>query len=294
MRRFFWENKWGLTNPGRSRLGPAFGLFFLALSTISALAATATFTASLDRDTITVGESAILTLKFDGAEPKNFPAIPGIPNLQVAAQENSRNVNIINGQVSYTLSQNFALTPTQPGEYAIPALQAEVNGQMLASQPLKLKAVPAGAEAGKNVEEQMAFVRLMIPKKEMYVGEAIEVQLQLYIRNGVANVSDFQFQLNPDGFNTSKFTEGQHFQQTVGGVSFTVIPLLATLTAVRDGALKIGPLNGSVVVHVQGSRQRQVNPFDMESFFGPRTEPRQVALSVNPKTWCLSPGFLHL
>jgi oxygen tolerance protein BatD len=280
MRRFFWENKWSLTNRSRSRLWPALALFFFALAAVSSIAATATFTATLDRDTVTVGESAILTLRFDGAEPKNFPAIPGIANLQVASQENSRNVNIINGQVSYTLTQNFALTPTQPGEYTIPALQAEVNGQMLTSQPLKLKAVPADAEAARNAGEQLAFVRLMIPKKEMYVGEVIEVQLQLYIRNGVANVSDFQFQLNPDGFNTSKLTEGQHFQQTVGSVSYTVIPLWATLTAARDGALKIGPFNGSVVVHVQGSRQRQVNPFDMESFFGPRTEPKSVALSV--------------
>src|ERR1017187_288590 len=280
MRRCVFENKSSLTNRSRSRLGPAFAVFFFALSAVSALAAAATFTAALDRDTVSLGESAILTLRFDGAEPKNFPAIPGITNLQVAAQENSRSVNIINGQVSYTLSQNFTLTPTQPGEYTIPPLQAEVNGQMLTSQPLKLKAVPASAVAGKNAEEQLAFLRLMIPKKEMYVGEVIEVQLQLYLRNGVANVSDFQFQLNPEGFNTSKLIEGQHSQQPVGSVSFTVIPLLATVTPVRDGALKIGPLNGSVVVHVPGSRPRQVNPFDMDSFFGPRTEPRPVALSV--------------
>ena len=34
----------------------------------------ASFTATLDRETVTVGETANLTLKFDGGEPKSIPA----------------------------------------------------------------------------------------------------------------------------------------------------------------------------------------------------------------------------
>jgi len=34
------------------------------------------------------------------------------------------------------------------------------------------------------------FLKLAVPKKEVYVGEVVEVQLQLYIREGVANAQN--------------------------------------------------------------------------------------------------------
>ena len=42
----------------------------------------ASFTASLDRDTITLGEQATLSLTFEGGQSKNVPT-PGVPGLQI-------------------------------------------------------------------------------------------------------------------------------------------------------------------------------------------------------------------
>ena len=47
---------------------------------IDALAAK--FTASLDRDTIAMGESATLTLAFEGGSPTVTPQLPAIPKLR--------------------------------------------------------------------------------------------------------------------------------------------------------------------------------------------------------------------
>src|SRR3954447_16846242 len=130
----------------RSPQGPRRGLFCtlftsLLLCFVASSLFGATFTATLDRDTITVGDTATLTLKFEGGDPKAVPMPPEIPNLQIGDAGNGRNITIINGETSSSFSQNFTLTPTQPGDFDIPALRAEVGGQILTSQPLKLKAV---------------------------------------------------------------------------------------------------------------------------------------------------------
>src|SRR5216683_6559252 len=80
----------------------------------------ASFTATLDRQTMVVGESATLSLGFEGGEPKSIPVPPAIPNLQITDQGSSRNISIVNGQMTSSISQSFALTPTQPGDYTIP------------------------------------------------------------------------------------------------------------------------------------------------------------------------------
>ena len=41
--------------------------------------------------------------------------------------------------------------------------------------------------AAANTGEQLAFLKLFVPKKEVYLGEVCGVQLQLFIRDGVAN-----------------------------------------------------------------------------------------------------------
>src|SRR5258708_6080825 len=89
----------------------------LLLTTL--VAGAANVTASLDRDTITLGETATLTLDFEGGAPKAFPALPSLPNLQIAGRGTSTSLTFVNGQSSSTESHTFMLAPAQPGEYTI-------------------------------------------------------------------------------------------------------------------------------------------------------------------------------
>ena len=99
----------------RSRSRPGLRLLFAFLvlllwSAPSGLRA-ASFTATLDRETVTVGETATLSLTFKGGDPKSIPAPPQLPNLQIANGGSSQSMLIENGRVTATTSQNFALTP---------------------------------------------------------------------------------------------------------------------------------------------------------------------------------------
>src|ERR1019366_864693 len=101
-----------------------------------------------------------------------------LPNLQITGEGTSRAISFDNGQVSSSISQNFALIPTQPGEFIIPALRAEIDGQVLTTTPLKLTAVKASSPAADATGEKLAFFKLFVPKKEVYRSEEHTSELQ--------------------------------------------------------------------------------------------------------------------
>jgi len=272
-------------NQSRRRLRFWFAFATALAGLAPAVLPAATFTAGLDRDTVTVGESVILTLTFEGGQPKSIPAPPSNPNLQVADRGTSQNISGVNGRWTSTISETFELTPTQPGEYTIPPLQAEVDGQILASRPLKLKALKPGAPPPEAVNSgsQPAFFKLFLPKKEMYLGEVVAAELQLYLSDKVQNFGNFQLAALPaDGFTVGKMVEGQRRRVQFGNAIYRVIPIAFTLRPVKTGPLNLGPVTASVVVELPSPNRRRdmLDPFGMLSGI----EQRQVALATDLET----------
>ena len=155
----------------------------------------------------------------------------------------SSQVSFVNGQVSSTITHVYSVTPSQAGDFTIPAITAEVGGGKLASTPLKLKVLKPGAPSQEAIQSgnQPAFLKLSLPKKEMYVGEVITAELQLHVRSGVQNIDQFQTTSFPaDGFNVSKLVQGRQRQVQSGNASYLVIPLGFTLKAIKTGTFTLG------------------------------------------------------
>ena len=252
----------------------------------------ASFTATLDRETVAVGESATLSLSFEGGEPKSIPVPPAIPNLQITDQGNSRNISIVNGQMTSSISQRFALTPTQPGNYTIPALKAEVNGQIQTSQPLKLTAVKPAASVGGNDGEPLAFLKLFVPKKEVFVGEVLSVELQVYIRDGVANAERLlqnldEFGGSPlkaEGFSVLKTAHAQRRRARAGNATYSVATLVTALMPVKTGPLTISSIDITLPLQIPQPNQRRRDPFFDPFGMFPQVEERRVALAADTET----------
>jgi len=246
----------------------------------------ATFSVSLASDTITLGESTTLSLTFQGTSQQPQPAIPAIQNLQVAYVGPSSQVNIVNGQVSSTITHVYSVTPSQAGDFTIPAITAEVGGQKVTSPPLKLKVLKPGAPSQEAIQagNQPAFLKMALPKKEMYVGEVITAELQLHVRSGIQNIDQFQTTSFPaDGFNAGKLIQGRQRQVQSGNASYLVIPLGFTLKAIKTGTFTLGPVTASVVVELPGRNRRRDSVFDMLDMLG-GGERRQVILATEPET----------
>ncbi len=142
------------------------------------------FTASLDRDTITLGEQVTLSLAFEGGQSKNVPK-PSVPGLQIIQTGTSQNVSFINGSMSSAVTIAFSVTAQKPGVFTIPALTADVNGQQLATAPLKLTVLKASAPAAAAIDSgnEIAFLKLSLPDKKVYVGQMLTAQLQVCWRD---------------------------------------------------------------------------------------------------------------
>ena len=259
-------------------------LVMIATALLQGVAMAAAFTASLDREALTLGEQATLSLKFEEVQPKNPPRLPGIPGLQIQYVGPSSSFSFVNGQTSSTITYNYLVVPQRDGEYTIPAMRINLGGQELASQPLKLTVTKPGAPSpdAVNSGNEVAFLKFVLPKKQVYLGEPVVGMLELYLRDDVQNINGFQLTSSPtDGFSAGKTIElnNQRRRTQVGQRTYTIIPLALPLTAVRSGALTLGPFTANLGVILPGQNQGG-DPF-FRQFFN-QGEQRQVALATDP------------
>lgn len=272
------------------KLKPGLAALFACLAVLNsgvAPARAASFTASLDRDTITLGEQATLSLKFEGIQPQDAPALPAVAGLQFQYVGPSSSFSFINGQTSSSTTYNYIVAPQRDGEFVIPGLRVDVNGQQFSSSPLKLIASKANAPsaAAVNSGSEVAFLKFTFPKNKIYLGEPDVGELDLYLRDDVSGLDGFQLTSAPtDGFNSGKTTEQQNHRVQVGNRSiYTVVPLALPLTAVRTGNLTLGPFtaNATVVLPSQDNGGDPFAQFGMRSpfFHGER---RPVTLASDP------------
>jgi hypothetical protein len=235
-------------------------LVMIATALLQGVAAAASFTASLDREALTLGEQATLSLKFEGADTQNPPGLPAIPGLQFQYVGPSTSFSFINGQTSSSITYNYLVIPQRDGQFTIPAMRIQVGGQSLTSNPLKLTVTKPGAPSADDVNagNEVAFLKFVLPKKQVYLGEPIVGTLELYLRDDVQNINGFQLTSSPtDGFSAGKVIEQNNQKRRVqmGQRSYTIIPLALPLTAVRTGPLTLGPFTANLGVILPGQNQ---------------------------------------
>jgi len=245
-----------------------------------AAARAASFTASLDRDTISLGEQATLSLTFEGGQSKNVPS-PSVPGLQITQIGTSQSVNIVNGAMSSTVTVTFSVTPQRDGQFIIPAMTTDVNGQRLTSQPITLtvQKTTGPSVAAINSGNEVAFMKLLLPQKKVYVGQMLTAQLQIYFRDDVQNFGNFQFTSQPaDGFILGKSAQGGRYRTQIGNRVYTVIPLYLALTVLKSGDLSLGPFTAQMMVVLPSDQQGGDQFF--RQFFN-TGEQKQVSLATD-------------
>ncbi|HXJ55171.1 MAG TPA: BatD family protein [Verrucomicrobiae bacterium] len=235
----------------------------------------ASFRTSLDRNVVPMGETVTLNLTFAGATPNGTPNLPALPNLQVIGTSYTSQAVIENGQQNVEVTYSYSLAPRQPGEVTIPAMQAIANGQTLTSQPLTLKIVPSntpGASANPApAMVNLAFVRLIVPKTEVYVGEPFPVEIHLYWQ---AAEDIHMPQLRAEGFSLSQMPQPGKTRTQVGNGIYDLAIFKCTATAARSGNLTFGPVEEQLKILIPIPNQRRTrDPFFDPFFGGPRYQP---------------------
>ena len=175
--------------PGRPRRGSvqvglatgwwsALACVLWALAAPAALAAT--LTAAFDPDTVAVGEATELKLIYANGEPTQVPNLPQVPGLVIRQRPGiSRGSSWINGVSSSQLTLTYQVTASRAGTYTLPAVSSVVNNQAITSAPVQLVVTAADGAAS---ERPLAFLKLVVPRNEAYVGEILPLEVRLEIR----------------------------------------------------------------------------------------------------------------
>lgn len=237
----------------------------------------ATFTAALDRNTIAVGESATLSLTFEGGTPERLPTFQGQAGLSIQSLGQSRQFTMVNGRTTSSVSYNYQVTATRPGDYVIPAIQVEMDQQILSSRPLRLRVTASSPQTG------LAFLKLIPSKETVYVGEVFPVEVQLYL--GVRQDSLQLPQLEGDGFTFGKVAAPTQSATQVGNQMYTVGTFRVAVTPVKTGQLILGPARCSLVLHVPIAKSRSV----FDDFFGGGVQRKPITLSSEPQAITVLP-----
>jgi hypothetical protein len=214
-------------------------------------------TAQVDRQVVPVGETFNLSLVFDDVNPGGAPNLPNLPNLEQTGVRESKSFSFVNGATESKLIYTYSLVPTKAGDITIPAMQVNTGGKVLTTQPIQIKIVqgtpPPSPEATLS---NLAWLKLSVPKTEVYMGEAFPVEIALYVQSA----QDVQMpQLKAEGFSIGQSVKPQQTRTQVGNAVYNLIIFRMSATAARTGDLKLGA-ESSLTLQVPDNSRRP-DPF---------------------------------
>ncbi len=218
------------------------GAFVLALATGPVHAASAQLTAAIDKSRIALGDSAQLTITVSGADGDSVqPKVPAIRGLDIRPLGQTSSFQSINGDVSASVSLMYQVTPNRAGTFTIPAIRLPGGASSrpmilhVSKGPIGASALPPANLPPPNVQsstsdvtqdanDEPAFLRVVLPKQKLYVGELVPVQVKAYFRSGMAASLNGLPVLSSDAFTLNKLSDKpDQSEEFVGGRPYTVV-----------------------------------------------------------------------
>ena len=230
----------------------------------------------LDREQISLGETAMLQISVRDGEPQSNPSLTAVAGLNIQGAGTQNQVSIVNGKSTSQVLFNYSLTPAREGVFTIPPVQIRLDNKIVSSKPLTQR-VSKDQNAAANANKT-AYMRLALSKTNLVVGEVISAELQLFVIDG-RNLQ--QPQLTGEGFVVQKFIPPTKTRTRIGNNIFNVLTYKIALSATKAGRLQLGPFSCTLEIPERRNAQRNSNdPF--ADFFGTSVQYREVALNTDP------------
>ena len=222
----------------------------------------------LDRSQIHQDETAQLTVNAsgNGGDAISPPVVPG---LEFSAVNQSTQVEIINGATTETSSITYEITAQAPGTYTIPTHDSSDKNLTLqvlpgtapsaatasSSAPNPGPSLPAPVVNGSTpgapdmVANGAAFVRMDVPKHQLYVGETVPVTIQIGLRAGIQPTLNGLPSLTADAFTLDKLSDKpEQSQEEINGQPYVILTWHSALAAIKPGNF---PLTVTTPVTIQ-------------------------------------------
>jgi hypothetical protein len=249
---------------------------------------------TIEPQKIVMGQSAIMRITSLGPSMGAF-RMPVVQGLDFELLGHANQMEFVNGASFPTSSVVLRVTAQFAGIYKIPAVTPKSQPLILevvpAAPPAVVRAPPSVSQSGNSTvvlpgagaaraaglrmtSDGSAFLRLEVPKRDVFVGESVPVDIELGLRagfvvgvHGLPALTGSQFTLN----NLSQ--EPQHEMRKIDGKPFEVFIWHSVIAAVKPGDYSLSadtPI--TVKIRTQSKQESALDdllgdPF-LQNFFG--------------------------
>ena len=235
---------------------------------------------------VAADEQFNVTFKIEGEKaPSDFEWNPGAEFKLVWGPQkgSSTSINMVNGKTTKrsTVTYTYVLLPRSSGTFTLPPATATIKGKKVSSPPRTIQVVGGGQQQGSasaapaqgsrdsagEVSGEDIFLRLLLSRNSVVVGEGITATLKLYTRVQVAGFEDARFP-SFGGFWSQQLqapTSIQFERENVGGQIYDAALLRSwTLIPQKSGDITIDPAELVCLVNV---RRQSTGGSIFDSFF---------------------------
>ncbi len=235
------------------------------------------FYASVDKNKVGLNEQFEISFTFEGKDINslnNFTP-PAFTNfLALFGPNQSTSMQIINGNVSASRTYSYYLQPRSIGKYSIGSASIQFDGGTFKTQPLTIEVVKGNTQPQQQSNDNTIsnadiadnlFIRAIVDKQKVYLGEQVTVVYKLYTRLNIASQMSINKLPNYEGFWSEEIETANNIDFTtevINGKQYRVGVLKrAALFPSQTGELSITPFELNVPVQIQ-KKKRSNNIFD--------------------------------
>jgi hypothetical protein len=292
--------------------------WMLSLPTSFLMAADIEFVANGPHE-VSLGEQFEIAFSVNGNGSSFIgPQITGIAVLSGPNPSTSSNIQIINGQMTQSISTSFSfyLQATQIGTFTIPGATITVNGKRYRSNSLTIKVVKGQTAAARQQQSQSGttiatlgnkdvFLKAFVSKNNPVEGEQVIVNYKIYTRVPIPEYAVTKLPSSV-GFWAQDLLESNYkpkqYTERINGQQYAVAEIKKeALFPQKAGKLVIQPIQVDVVAQMavkQTKKKRVTDPMGNDPFFdsffndvfsGPQVEHVKRSLTSNSLTINVQP-----
>jgi hypothetical protein len=226
-----------------------------ALSMADGMADPALAYETIEPSRIRIGDSAVIRVTSLDGYLRNVP-LPKVPGLTFELMGRSQGFEFYAGK---SIPANYILirvTPQFTGVFTIPGITATsktiglevVNGNEpnpyayhSPAAPKPLPVAPAAVPKGVQLKAGgAAFVQMILPKRDVYVGESVPVDIEVGIRPGIVTSLNAPPTLSSSDFTLNNLSrQPVRREQDIGGTPFEILTWHTVLAPVKPGKFSV-------------------------------------------------------
>ncbi len=256
-------------------------LMLLGMFSLSSATGEVSVQAELSRPEVNAGEMSELQVRVSGTEVTDVPHEIPVEGLQISLTGQSTQVQMDNFKVSSSQIYSYIVMPLRTGHFTIPSISIRSNAGMLSTAPLVFSVIGGGTGASSvsgaalpqgnqpplpgmpgftkraaprgSETERLAFAEINSPKKTLYVGEMMPVEIRYYFDASYPVQVLGKVDFGSEGIIVERFPDPKESREDREGTTYNVLTFRTLMSAVKPGSIDITPAKLNCQIQMPGS-----------------------------------------